>query len=46
MKDQSEKPEVEPECSADPTEIEESDIECEFNFNDGQWWCNTHNCPA
>lgn len=37
---------VEPECSADPEEIEESGIECEFETRNGSWWCTTHNCPA
>lgn len=38
--------EVEPECSADPDEIEESGIECEFEVRGDSWWCMTYNCPA
>jgi hypothetical protein len=38
--------EVDPECTAPEEEKEESEIECEFNKKNGQWWCSTHNCPA
>ena len=44
--EQDENPEIEPECSHFSDTEDESEIECEFNFNNGQWWCTTHNCPA
>ena len=37
---------VEPECSASQEEIDELGIECEYEQNNGVWWCNTHNCQA
>jgi len=37
---------TEPECSEDPSVIEEMDVDCEFEFKSNGWWCITHNCSA
>lgn len=39
-------PNIDPECSASEEELEESNIDCEFENRDGSWWCTTHNCWA
>lgn len=39
-------PSFELECTASEQVREESDVECEFENRDGNWWCTTHNCSA
>jgi hypothetical protein len=38
--------EIQPECSEYEEIKEEMGIDCEFELQDGTWWCTTHNCHA